>query len=268
MRSPVLDYSSGVRDMWRKKKYFVLITDHRHSIQSAKKKRTKRGNPGYAERSQPIKNIRAAPNPTQKCPICSQLLKSRLTPQPHAPTHSHIHTNTHIPFFQKGTPPPQKKKEYVDAHKRSHQSSSSSFLAIAFFLASSASASEPARLGVGVLDRELSDPLGPVRLIPESRACSAAGFFPGRAGGVGAAGFDRPLATGGGGGIRGAGAGACSSTYAAGTQAWPLAFLASHHPAPKKVSNNVRPIVGGSRGARGGVCVFGLLLTYHWFPSG
>lgn len=96
-----------------------------------------------------------------------------------------------------------------------HQSSSSSFLAIAFFRASSASASEPARLGVGVLLRLLSDPpapLDPARLIPESRGCSAAGFLPGRAGGVGAAGLARPLATGGGGGARGAGAAACSST--------------------------------------------------------
>lgn len=84
---------------------------------------------------------------------------------------------------------------------------------MAFFLANSASARLPARLGVGVLLRLLSDPpLDPARLIPESRGCSATGFRPGRAGGVGAAGFARPLATGGGGGARGAGAGACSST--------------------------------------------------------
>lgn len=84
---------------------------------------------------------------------------------------------------------------------------------MAFFLASSASASDPARLGVGVLLRLLSDPpLAPARLMPESRGCSATGFRPGRAGGVGAAGLARPL--GGGGGARGDGAGAaaCSST--------------------------------------------------------
>lgn len=87
-----------------------------------------------------------------------------------------------------------------------HQSSSSSFLAMAFFLASSASARDGPRLGVGVLLRLLSEPFGPVRLMPESRACRAAGFLPGRAGGVGAAGLARPL--GGGGGARGAATGA------------------------------------------------------------
>lgn len=100
-------------------------------------------------------------------------------------------------------------------HLVPYQSSSLSFFAIAFFLASSASAKLPARLGVGVLLRLPSEPLVPARLIPESRGCNAAGFRPGRAGGVGAAGLARPLATGGGGGARGWGAGAgaaCSST--------------------------------------------------------
>lgn len=105
---------------------------------------------------------------------------------------------------------------------------------MAFFRASRASAKLPAKLGVGVLLLLLSDPF---MLIPESRACSPAGFLPaaGRlAGGCGAAGFARaPFAgAGGGGGGRGAatGGGACSSTYAAGTQACPAAVLASHQP--------------------------------------
>ncbi|AEO53324.1 hypothetical protein MYCTH_2294482 [Thermothelomyces thermophilus ATCC 42464] len=111
---------------------------------------------------------------------------------------------------------------------------------MAFFLASSASARLPARLGVGVLLLLLSEPF---MLMPESRACRPAGFLPatGRlAGGCGAAGLARAAtpfaaaAAGGGGGGRGAGAGAgagsCSSTYAAGTQACPLDVLASHQP--------------------------------------
>lgn len=121
-----------------------------------------------------------------------------------------------------------------------YQSSASScFLAIAFFLASNASARPPARLGVGVVLLLPSDPpFAPFRLMPESRCCSAAGFLPaaGRfAGGCGAEGLPRPagpFVRGGGGGSRGAttGAGACSSTYAAGTQACLPPFFASHHP--------------------------------------
>jgi hypothetical protein len=94
-----------------------------------------------------------------------------------------------------------------------HQSSSSSFpFCIALCLALKASASPPARLGVGVL-RPLSVPLPPpLRLIPESLgAAGAAGFLPatGRfAGGAGGVGFARAadpftpfgLAAGGGGG--------------------------------------------------------------------
>lgn len=110
---------------------------------------------------------------------------------------------------------------------------------MAFFLASSASARLPARLGVGVLLLLLSDPF---KLIPESRACSPAGFLPaaGRfAGGCGAAGFAlaaEPLTAGGGGGGRGAatGAASCSSTYAAGTHACPLGVLASHQPGKRE----------------------------------
>jgi hypothetical protein len=107
---------------------------------------------------------------------------------------------------------------------------------MAFFRANKASAKLPARLGVGVLLLLLSDPF---RLMPESRACSPAGFLPaaGRlAGGWGAAGFPlaaAPLAAGGGGGGRGAaigGASCTSSTYAAGTQACPAAVFASHQP--------------------------------------
>ncbi len=114
---------------------------------------------------------------------------------------------------------------------------------MACFLASSASAKLPARLGVGVLLLLLSDPF---RLMPESRACSPAGFLPaaGRlAGGCGAEGFARaapPFGAGGGGGGRGAatgaGAGACSSTYAAGTQACPPGVFASHQPVADFVS--------------------------------
>jgi len=125
-----------------------------------------------------------------------------------------------------------------------HQSSSSSFLAMAFFLASRASASPPAKLGVGVLLRLPSDPF---MLIPESRAgnCgAAAGFLPaaGRlAGGVGFAAPLAPFAAGGGGGglataAGGGGGGACSSTYAAGTHAWPSGVFASHHPVHGSVS--------------------------------
>ena len=98
-----------------------------------------------------------------------------------------------------------------------YQSSSSSLsLCMAFLRASSASAKLPPRLGVGVLLRLVSEPLVPLRLMPESRCCRSAGFLPaagrlaGGAGGVGLA-----LATGGAGGGRGAGAGAgaaCSST--------------------------------------------------------
>ena len=71
-------------------------------------------------------------------------------------------------------------------------------------------------------------------LIPESRACSAPGFLAavGRfAGGVGLV-RPAPFTPGGGGGDRGtsAGAGACSSTYAAGTQACPAPLFASHQP--------------------------------------
>jgi hypothetical protein len=88
-----------------------------------------------------------------------------------------------------------------------------------------ASANDPARLGVGVLLRLLSEPLA-LRLMPESLGCSPAGFLPAAGlfiGGWGGVGLDRaaPFAAGGGGGARGAGAGAgaCSSTYAEGTQA-------------------------------------------------
>lgn len=59
-----------------------------------------------------------------------------------------------------------------------YQSSSSCFLAIAFFLASSASARPPATLGVGVVLLLPSDPFAPFRLMPESRCCSAVGFLP------------------------------------------------------------------------------------------
>lgn len=92
-----------------------------------------------------------------------------------------------------------------------YQSSSSSFLAMAFFLANSASARLGPKLGVGVLLLLESEPFW--RLIPLSRGCKAAGLRPGLAGGVGAAGLERPL--GGGGGARGAATGAgaaCSST--------------------------------------------------------
>lgn len=98
-------------------------------------------------------------------------------------------------------------------------------------------------LGVGVLLRLLSEPPFAFRLMPESRGCAAAGFLPaaGRlVGGCGGVGLLRAACAvpfvGGGGGARGAGAGAgggaaaCSSTYAAGTQACPFAFLASHQP--------------------------------------
>lgn len=87
---------------------------------------------------------------------------------------------------------------------------------MACFLANKASASPPARLGVGVLLRLLSEPF---RLIPESLACRAAGFL--FAIGRLAGGWGAPGLAGGGGGARGAaaGAGAISSTYAAGTQA-------------------------------------------------
>lgn len=74
-----------------------------------------------------------------------------------------------------------------------------------------------------------SDPLAAFRLMPESLWARSAGLRPaGRlAGGTGFA-----LAAGGGGGGREVvtGGGACSSTYAEGTQAWPLAFLPSHQP--------------------------------------
>ncbi len=115
---------------------------------------------------------------------------------------------------------------------------------MACFLASSASARPPAKLGVGVLLLLLSDPF---MLMPESRAanCGAgAGFLPaaGRlAGGVGLAPLAAdPLvgAAGGGGGGRGAatGAGVCSSTYAAGTQACPAGVFASHQPEKHRIS--------------------------------
>lgn len=72
---------------------------------------------------------------------------------------------------------------YLLSHKHSHaqfahQPSSSSFFAIAFFLANSASARLPAKLGVGVLLRLLSEPFAPARLIPESRGCDGTGFRP------------------------------------------------------------------------------------------
>lgn len=83
----------------------------------------------------------------------------------------------------------------------------------------------------------LSDPFA-FKPIPESRGCKAAGFLlaTGRlAGGCGGVGLLRaavPFAAGGGGGALGtnAGGGVISSTYAAGTQACPEPFLASHHP--------------------------------------
>jgi hypothetical protein len=96
---------------------------------------------------------------------------------------------------------------------------------MAFCRARSASAKLPPRLGVGVLLLLLSEPLAPLRLMPESRGCGSAGLRPaaGRfAGGAGGAGFG--LLAGGGGGAR------SSSTYAAGTQAWPLSLFANHHP--------------------------------------
>jgi len=94
-----------------------------------------------------------------------------------------------------------------------HQSSSSCLrLCMAFFLAKSASAKLPAKLGVAALP-------SPFRLIPESLAgwneagflAPGAGLFPGGVGAAGLPPFGRP---GGGGGARGAaaGAGACSST--------------------------------------------------------
>lgn len=96
-----------------------------------------------------------------------------------------------------------------------HQSSSSSsFLCIAFFLASSASARLPARFGFDELAPFSPPP--PLRLMPESLACSAAGLRPAAgllAGGAGGVGLALPFGAGGGGGARGAGAGAaCSST--------------------------------------------------------
>lgn len=87
---------------------------------------------------------------------------------------------------------------------------------MAFFRAKSASARLPPRLGVGVVLRLVSDPLAPLRLMPESRWVRSAGLRPaaGRfAGGAGGIGLD--LAAGGAGGGRGVGAGAgaaCSST--------------------------------------------------------
>lgn len=102
-----------------------------------------------------------------------------------------------------------------------YQSSSASFFCfcIAFFLAKRASAKLPPRLGCGVELLLLSELLAaPFKLMPESRCCRSAGFraaagrLAGGTGGVGLA-----LATGGAGGGRGA----CSLTYAAGTQAWP-----------------------------------------------
>lgn len=99
-----------------------------------------------------------------------------------------------------------------------YQSSSSGFLfCIAFFLARSASARLPPRLGVGVLLRLPSDPLAPLRLMPESRCCRSAGLRPAAAGRLagGAGGVGLALTAGGAGGARGAGAGAgaaCSST--------------------------------------------------------
>lgn len=70
--------------------------------------------------------------------------------------------------------------------------------------------------------------------MPESRCDSSTGLRPaaGRLfGGAGGVGFD--LAAGGAGGSRAVGAGVgatCSSTYAAGIQAWPAAFFANHQP--------------------------------------
>lgn len=108
---------------------------------------------------------------------------------------------------------------------------------MAFFLANKASASPPAKLGVGVL---LLLPSDPFKLIPLSRAgsCGAgAGFRPAAGRFAGGVGFGLPpaplaAAAGGGGGGRGAATGAetCSSTYAAGTQAEPVGVLASHQP--------------------------------------
>lgn len=102
---------------------------------------------------------------------------------------------------------------------------------MAFWRALRASAREPARPGpgVGVLLR-LPSLLFAFRLMPESRGCRDAGFLAamGRfAGGWGGGGFRTPFWAGGGGG---GGRAACSSTYAAGTQAWPLSFFASHQP--------------------------------------
>lgn len=119
-----------------------------------------------------------------------------------------------------------------------HQSSSSSLpFWIALCLALNASASPPAKLGVGVF-RPLSVPLPepPFKLIPESRGASTGvGFLPpaaGRlAGGAGGVGFVRTVdpfiatdftAAGGGGGgvgrITGAGAWISSLRYAEGVQ--------------------------------------------------
>jgi hypothetical protein len=101
----------------------------------------------------------------------------------------------------------------------------------------SASANEPARLGVGVVLLLLSDPFV-FRLIAESRGCRTPDFLPatGRlAGGWGGVGLLRaaaPFMAGGGGGARGISTGAAtiSSTYAAGTQASPESLFASHQP--------------------------------------
>ena len=100
---------------------------------------------------------------------------------------------------------------------------------MACFLASNASASPPAKLGVGVL---LLLPSDPFMLIPESLAGSVgagAGFLPAAGRFTGGVGFAPaplvPLAAGAGGGggslgaATGGGAWTCSSTYAAGTQA-------------------------------------------------
>lgn len=92
---------------------------------------------------------------------------------------------------------------------------------------------------VGVLLLLPSDPL-PFMLIPESRACRAPGFLAavGRlAGGIGLF-LPAPFIPGGGGGDRGisTGAGACSSTYAAGIHACAEPFLASHQPKVGRVS--------------------------------
>lgn len=148
------------------------------------------------------------------------------------------------------------------SHLSVYQSSSSSLFAMAFFLANNASAKLPARLGVGVL---LLLPSDPFKLMPESRACSAAGFFPaaGRlAGGCGAAGlaFAAPFTAGGGGGGRGAatGAGACSSTYEAGTHASRSSVFASHQPRCRLISTAKYLICRGMGG----------LSAYHYSLSG